>query len=137
MNTNFSKPDDAVLGTGQQQPRLDAAVLGFAPSRYQQAIFDWVEKGRGNAVVEAVAGSGKTTTLIKASQRIRNKTILFCAFNKHIAETLANFVGSRTDCRTIHSLGLRCLYNHLRVTYKDIKLDDNKYYKIASSYAPS
>lgn len=35
----------------------------FNPSTYQRRIFEWMVFGSGNAVVEAVAGSGKTTTL--------------------------------------------------------------------------
>jgi two-component system sensor histidine kinase SenX3 len=38
----------------------------FQPSVYQQAIYDFITNGQGNAVVSAVAGSGKTTTLINA-----------------------------------------------------------------------
>ena len=38
----------------------------FQPSPYQQGIYDFIQTGQGNAVVSAVAGSGKTTTLINA-----------------------------------------------------------------------
>ena len=31
----------------------------FVPSKYQEAIFEWIVNGSGNAFVEAVAGSGK------------------------------------------------------------------------------
>ena len=33
--------------------------LDFVPSEYQQKIFDWVQHGVGNAVIQAFAGSGK------------------------------------------------------------------------------
>lgn len=38
----------------------------FTPSKYQQDIFDWIMGGEGHGIVNAVAGSGKTTTLVKA-----------------------------------------------------------------------
>lgn len=38
----------------------------FTPSAYQLAIFRWIVFGQGHAVVEAVAGSGKTTTSVQA-----------------------------------------------------------------------
>jgi len=38
----------------------------FVPSKYQVAIFDFIQQGSGNAFVEAVAGSGKTTSIVKA-----------------------------------------------------------------------
>jgi len=31
--------------------------MSFSPSLYQQRIFDFVKNGKGNAVIEAVAGS--------------------------------------------------------------------------------
>lgn len=54
----------APLGGAEPSPRK------FVPSPQQQAVFDWVESGRGNAFIEAVAGAGKTTTLIEACKRI-------------------------------------------------------------------
>ena len=38
----------------------------YVPSPYQLAIFEFIQDGVGNALVEAVAGSGKTTTIVKA-----------------------------------------------------------------------
>jgi ATP-dependent exoDNAse (exonuclease V) beta subunit len=32
-------------------------------SQYQQAIFDFLIEGQGNAVINAVAGAGKTFTM--------------------------------------------------------------------------
>ena len=37
----------------------------FTPSEYQQEIFTFIEKGVGNAVIDAKAGSGKTTTMVE------------------------------------------------------------------------
>jgi DNA helicase II / ATP-dependent DNA helicase PcrA len=89
----------------------------FAPSAYQQRFFDWVETGRGSAVLVAVAGSGKTTSVIEAQRRIpEGKAVLLLAFNAIIAaelnERLATlrkdtgraFAGWRAS--TFHSLGL-------------------------------
>ena len=39
---------------------IATAVPARSWSTYQQAIFDFVENGTGNAIVEAVAGSGKS-----------------------------------------------------------------------------
>lgn len=69
-------------------------------SKYQQAIFDFVENGSGNAVVEAVAGSGKTTTIVEAVKRVKGSSILL-AFNKTIAEELK---ARGVNGRTWHSL---------------------------------
>jgi len=65
----------------------------FTPSPYQQGIYDFITKGTGNAVVSAVAGSGKTTTLINALNLIPSElNVLFLAFNKSIAKELAERV---------------------------------------------
>lgn len=69
-------------------------------SPLQQNIFDFVEHGQGNAIVEAVAGSGKTTTIVEALKRVRG-TSIFLAFNKSIAEELK---ARGVNARTFHSL---------------------------------
>jgi DNA helicase-2/ATP-dependent DNA helicase PcrA len=53
----------------------------FAPSLQQSGFFTFVSEGRGNAVLEAVAGAGKTTTLIHALPLMEGK-IFFGAYNK-------------------------------------------------------
>src|SRR3546814_20075384 len=50
-------------------------------SSFQTSIFAFVETGTGNAIVEAVAGSGKSTTIIEAMKKVRGNSI-FLAFNK-------------------------------------------------------
>lgn len=90
----------------------------FQPSPYQLAIGDAVDSPSGpNILVEAVAGSGKTTTLLWLLDRIPQRkpnallsqSICFLAFNKNIAETLKSRCPSYVSCSTFHSLGLRAL----------------------------
>jgi superfamily I DNA/RNA helicase len=81
------------------------AVLSSQPqarswSPYQQRIFDFVEHGSGNAIIQAVAGSGKTTTIVEALKRVKGASI-FLAFNKAIAEELKR---RGVNARTFHSL---------------------------------
>ena len=86
-------------------PQLTTKV--FIPSVYQQAIFDWVVDGTGNAIVEAVAGSGKTTTIVKSLELIpEHLRILFLAFNKHIVKELKRRVPSHIRVSTVHALGM-------------------------------
>jgi DNA helicase II / ATP-dependent DNA helicase PcrA len=71
-------------------------------SQSQWDCFDFVEAGTGNAVVVAVAGSGKTTTGVEMVKRIpRGKTHVFLAFNKAIAMELSS---RGINGRTFHSL---------------------------------
>jgi len=85
--------------------------IDFKPSVYQEAVFEFIEQGTGNGVIEAVAGSGKTTTIIKALERIpSNKQVAFFAFNVHIAKELDIRLKSmgltNVHASTIHSFGL-------------------------------
>jgi DNA helicase-2/ATP-dependent DNA helicase PcrA len=71
-------------------------------SKYQEAIFEFVENGEGNAVIEAVAGSGKSTTIVEAMNRIpQGASSIFLAFNKAIADELKS---RGVNARTFHSL---------------------------------
>lgn len=69
-------------------------------SAHQTNIFSFVESAAGNAIVEAVAGSGKTTTLVEAVKRASG-TSIFLAFNKAIAEELKS---RGVNARTFHSM---------------------------------
>ena len=78
-------------------------------SKYQLAIYDWLEHDQGHLVVEASAGAGKTSTLIKCLDFVpQNSKILFTAFNTDIVGELKKKVGDmdNVDIRTLHSLGL-------------------------------
>ena len=45
----------------------------FTPSSYQQQLISFVMKGTGNGIVQAVAGSGKTTTIMQAMNELRKQ----------------------------------------------------------------
>lgn len=80
------------------------------PSLQQQAVIDFVAKGSGSAFVEAVAGAGKTTTLIDALAGARG-SVAFAAYNRKIADeikakTAHMNLGNRVRIGTFHSFGL-------------------------------
>ena len=101
----------------------------FKPSQYQEAVFDFVKSGEGNAVVEAVAGSGKTTTIVHALQYTSGK-VLFVAFNKHIADELSRRAPDHVRVCTLHSLGLSNLRS------QGVKVDLDKSETILDRYIP-
>lgn len=114
--------------------------MNFEPSSYQKAIFDVLEDPNGgNLCVEAVAGSGKTTTIVEALKRIPTKltpdsltsaSVVFLAFNKNIAETLKTRCPSHVQCSTFHSLGFRALKTVLPANGKNTKVDGRKVSKL-------
>lgn len=93
-------------------------------SPQQRAVVEWVRDGRGSAFVEAVAGAGKTTTLIAA---VRETTgfVNFCAYNKKIADEIKGKIaklnlGNRVRVGTFHSFGLGAW----RRVYPEVKIDE-------------
>lgn len=102
----------------------------FVASAYQSRIFDEVRNGKGNILVEACAGSGKTTTILKSLVFIpSDKSVLMVAFNKAIVSTIKKRVsGERenVEVKTLHGLGFDMLRNHYG---NDILLDNYKYNK--------
>lgn len=84
-------------------------------SKYQLAIFEFILNGIGSAIIEAVAGSGKTTTIVEAYQYVMKmgKSAIFLAFNKAIADEL----GKRgLNARTFHSLGFKVVMDFKKAT---------------------
>lgn len=77
---------------------------------YQQAVLDEVASGQGHLVVNARAGSGKSTTIVGSLSCIpQYRDALFVAFNKRIADHLRNQVPDSVKVRTLHSLGFATL----------------------------
>ncbi len=78
----------------------------FTPSAFQQAIYNFVENGTGSAVVIAVAGSGKTTTIVNAANLIPERAVAsFVAFNKAIAVELGERLPKHVRSQTLNAMG--------------------------------
>ena len=82
----------------------------FEPSAHQFAVRQFVAEGEGNAVVNAVAGSGKTTTILWACTAIpKGQTCLFLCFNKSVAVELAKKAPAGVKTSTLNAIGYRFL----------------------------
>lgn len=114
-------------------------AVTFEPSLYQKAIFRFHADETADAFVNAVAGSGKTTTLVQCAQRLpifsRSRAI-FVAFNKHIAEELGRRLPAGVTSRTIHSLGREAVQNYIKPP-ASWKVDGYKYSHLARLYTAS
>lgn len=81
----------------------------------QNAIYGYAERGEGNLLCRARAGTGKTTTAVELVQRAPEHSVLMAAFNKEIATELQARVPRRgVDAKTLHSLG----YGFVRRNWK-------------------
>lgn len=101
--------------------------LTFSPQ--QQAVIEWTRNGKGSAFVEAVAGSGKTTTLIELLKQTKG-SVAFAAYNKKIAEEIESKIADqikkglaspdlakRVRVGTFHSFG----FSAWRYVHKGVK----------------
>lgn len=116
--------------------------MTFKPSPAQQAFYDWVENDSGNAILNAVAGAGKTTTILNGIAQMRGK-VWFGVYNKKMADEIREKLNARDDLRaraafsnktdrvessTFHSLGFGLVKS---MTYPNKpEVDDKKVNRI-------
>jgi DNA helicase II / ATP-dependent DNA helicase PcrA len=98
----------------QKRPykQLKPAVIVRLPrvhrnwSRYQKDIFGNIQSGSGNTQVDALAGTGKTSTIVEGFHYVPKGTAsLMCAFNKSIQTELETRAPAEVTVKTLHSLG--------------------------------
>jgi DNA helicase-2/ATP-dependent DNA helicase PcrA len=82
----------------------------FKPSSEQQRFLDWIKHCDGSAVLEAVAGAGKTTTLVEGVKLMKG-SIFLGAYNKKMAEELKLRIKDIPNAKagTFHSAGYTAL----------------------------
>ena len=111
------------------------------PSKYQQKILDWLAQGSGNATCNAVAGSGKTTTLKLAAQKLQSmgylpsdiKVIVFGKQNS--LDLIAKFGREwKYSIQTLHSVGFRVLQQEIGKFRRDERVVSSKYRRIAENW---
>lgn len=108
-------------------------------TKEQEDIFEYAKTGLLNIVIEAVAGAGKTTTLIECVKHIikfhgSDKRILLLAHNKSTRDTLQekinkklekdNLDGSNIKVFTLHGLAWRLFREHYD---EKPEINDDKY----------
>lgn len=93
-------------------------------SVYQEALFDYLKNETGSVVIEAVAGAGKSSTIIEACRRLpAEESVLFLAFNVKIVEELKERLPKNVMCRTFNSAGWSAW---TRFVGQRIKIDADK-----------
>jgi len=115
-------------------PKVMKEEKYFPPSPQQSVIYDWITNGKGNALIEAVAGAGKTSTLLESLSYMKG-TVAFAAYNKKIADEIDQKIGARLangrinsysvqpTAGTFHSFGFRAWRQSARGS---VKLDYKK-----------
>ena len=106
------------LDSSDASPHAGVGVRSWSP--LQTAIFEALHAPETNILIQAVAGSGKTTTLIEGLRHAPG-TALFMAFNKSIAEDIRG-KAPKGDVKTLNALGHRLWMQNLPAS----KLDFDK-----------
>lgn len=98
------------------------------PSSQQQAIFNWFREGKGNLIVRARAGTGKTTTIIEGIDHAPERKILLAAFNKKIAVELSDRLNNpAAEAKTLHALG----FGYVLRNWNGTQVDDQRGVRLA------
>ena len=119
-------PESADAAWSLLGPKVARVEVAAGPavnwSDEQKAIFAWFETGRGNLVVQARAGTGKTTTIKQAfTHAPESGRLLYAVFNKkNQREASEKITDSRVEVRTLHSLG----YYFIKTVWSAAKPDD-------------
>lgn len=103
----------------------------YQTNSFQTNIFGAITGTKDNILINAKAGSGKTTTIVKSLELIPpSELVIFLAFNRSIVKELQTKVPKHVIVRTLHGNGM----NELRYHYgKDVVMDEAKVSKIIKS----
>lgn len=118
--------------------------MTFKASPAQQRFYDWVENERGNCILNAVAGAGKTTTIMHGIEKMRG-TVWFGVYNKKMADEIKEkLAGNKSLAKraqfkaqeqvtasTFHSLGSSLVKSMTFPNKADV--DDKKVQRIVDS----
>ena len=92
----------------------------LTPTDEQKKIIAAAKSGRDLAI-QALAGTGKTTTLKLLAEALPNKKGTYIAFNKSIVQEAGNKFPDNVRCRTAHSIA----YSTVGFKFKE-RINDSK-----------
>ncbi len=104
---------------------ISSKCMKFRPTDEQLKVIAAAKTGK-DLVVQALAGTGKTTTLKLLAEALPDKQGTYIAFNKSIVEEAVTKFPPNVRCRTAHSLAYgqvgihykNRMSNHSRITLK-------------------
>lgn len=117
-------------------------LSGHPASAYQAAVFDHFRYGRGSVIIDAGAGSGKTTTLKNALVYLPERAhVQLFAFGRDPAAELKAAVAELSErypersfrnvrAGTFHSVCMGAVRRHLALPEAQVKVDEHKCSKL-------
>ena len=105
--------------------------MSFELSEYQQNIKTFfITHPHDNMAIEALAGSGKTSTALMLTELTKTSDV-YVAFNKSIQmEMKEKLKNPKTKCYTMHGLALSVMRYNLEKKKQEVQLDNFKIHKI-------
>lgn len=98
----------------------------------QTSILDFAKGDSANMMVNALAGTGKTSTLEQIDKTCRTTPVLYLVFNRRNADEATSRMASTTTVRTFNSLGHRIWQSAIGPR---LRLDTKKTYLIFKEIA--
>lgn len=94
----------------------------MTPTPEQEKIYNFIKFDSNHGIIDAVAGSGKTTTIIDSIGYVdKNKSLLFCAFNKSIRDEIQDRVSQNDNnnilVKNLHQLGYEILKSNTELPH--------------------
>lgn len=131
-NINYGQVPEAHVTRGL--PQYD---FGHTPSEMQVGFYEWIYNGEGSAVLIAVAGSGKSTSIVNSLMYIEPyKFVTILAFNKIIADEMRDKINemaarlgkdvNRIQAKTFHSLGFSAVCKKVGKRAREMEIDSGK-----------
>jgi DNA helicase II / ATP-dependent DNA helicase PcrA len=119
---------------------LKAAGVTQTPSKYQLAVYNEIANTKNNIAVQALAGSGKSTTMVNSMFLLNPAdSVLFCAFAKINAEDIAakcSAAGlSNVTAKTTHSICFKSAMGYAKSKNKGCVVEAKKGHIIADRVA--
>jgi ATP-dependent DNA helicase UvrD/PcrA len=97
----------------------------------QESIWSAATNTQSHLIIDALAGSGKTFTIVHFLRYITGK-IVFVAFNRHIVDELIARVPDGIEVKTMNGFG----YAQVRAWNPNIKFNEDKLYDILETIIP-
>jgi DNA helicase II / ATP-dependent DNA helicase PcrA len=105
----------------------------FMPSEQQARFLEAIRHGTSHLLLEARAGSGKSTTCREGASALpRGLKAWYACFNAHIAREFQEDLPPSCRARTLHSFGLELLRSKLG----EVQIDNDKVDRLAERYFP-
>lgn len=105
-----------------KEPIVKIPLGEINPSIQQESFFNFVSTGNGNGLLEALAGTGKTTTILHGTKYAKG-TCLYICFNRDIMLETQKKAPEGVEVSTLHSLGLKVI---AKAIGRFPKVDKNK-----------